>query len=525
MAEVAKFWASLGFKTDFNSIRQANRAMWTMRRSMMGVVSYFGAQHLGKALLGFNANVQDAKNQIAGMLALTKHTSLNDQLETAGKLYDGLRAKAAELPGTTEDYVNMLTMIVRPLSGAGFNVQEIQDMTVNAMIAAKGLGESWQVAGRDIDEATMGKFGVVDKFSRKVLEGLDGGKYTGLEGRARFKALTKEQRAREFQRGLSQPQFAQMGAAQADSFSGRVDKIKEQVAQFLGAVGLPLFKALGESLERINTYLTEHKEEVKKVAAAVGGVLLDAFRAVSDVIKFIINNESVLRLIMVTIIAFAARALAVWVMVNAPLMVMIGMVWAAVEVFQHLKDKLGFIPAAIAAIGTAMLLSFGKNKLVNMVTALIVKMWGLATASKAAAAAVAMTGGIGMDGGIGMGGRIGVNATKKAGLLKRVGGMALGLGKKLAGFTPVGRLIGTAMLMDEFIGATDVVKGMDQLRAGMEGKRPNESAPAVGAGLTANTTININGVKDAEYAVKQLEATAIQQTNMLRQALRGAGGK
>ena len=492
--------------------------MFTARRTLMGVAGYFGATHLGKALIGFNSQIETAKNQIAGMLALTKKTSMADQLGVASKLYDELRVKAAELPGEVEEYVNMMTMIVRPLSDAGFNVEEIRDMTVSAVVAAKGLGESWQVAGRDIDEATMGKFGVVDKFSRKVLESL-GPIYQGTEGRARFKALSKEQRAREFQRGLKQPQFQQMGEAAGQSFSGQMDKTKEAVKQFLGAVGLPLFKELGDAIKRVNIYLAAHQKQVTEVATVVGGALLDAFRAVGKVIMFIVEHESILRMILIMITMFAAKAVVVWTLVNARLLFMTTLIWAAIEAFRYLKEKIGFVLAAVVALGAAAAISFAHGMAGKLITALIVKMYALATATNTAAAAAARYSVAGM--GLGPAG-VGKGGIGQAG--KGVGGGGL------MGFLgPAGLAVGGAVVANEMSGGSLSDSLMNRLLASTDlqmsggeiGKKSMGTEVTVGS-----TTINIFGAKDAADVKAQIEGAHEDiWTRTLRQAQRAAGGK
>jgi hypothetical protein len=115
-----------------------------------GLGAAFGVRGLGKALVGFNANVETAKNSIASMMAFAKGSTVVSELENASKLYDGLRKRAAELPGSTAEYVAMLAQLAQPLSKAGASLDAMEDVTVRSFVLSRGLNENWQKSARDL---------------------------------------------------------------------------------------------------------------------------------------------------------------------------------------------------------------------------------------------------------------------------------------------------------------------------------------------------------------------------------------
>lgn len=239
------------------------------------------ASMAGGALIGFNANMEDAKNQIAGMLALTKKTHLSEELANADILVANLQKRAATLPGTTAEYVSMLSNIARPITDAKLGMQDLEDMTVASVIAAKAFGINAEVAARDIDQALRGQYHSVDPFSGKVLGGLG---YKGEEGRSRYNALSESKRATEFKRGLAQPQIAELGAAQGKTFRGLLSTIQDTAEQFAGRIGKPLFGEMSRSFQELITWMDAHKDTINQVADAIGGALVTAFNALKGVV-------------------------------------------------------------------------------------------------------------------------------------------------------------------------------------------------------------------------------------------------
>ncbi len=259
------------------------------------VVGAFGLRAAGSALIGFNSTVEDTKLQIAGMLALSKKTNLSDEVARADKLYASLQKRAASLPGTTADYVAMAGNITQPIIDAGLGMRALEDLTVNATVAAKALGYDAGLAARDIDQAIRGQFRSTDPFAGKVLGAIG---YKGEEGRQKFNALgTNEERAAVLQKALMQKQWTQLAEAQGKTFSGVMSTMQDRLQQFLGKVGLPLFQAIGDELGNWNTWIEANQKKVDEIARSVGKGLVDGFRMVKDAIVFLVDHRDTLMML------------------------------------------------------------------------------------------------------------------------------------------------------------------------------------------------------------------------------------
>lgn len=270
---------------------EARRTSGIFGRLGVAVAGAFGARAAGKALIGFNATVEDTKNQIAGMLALTRKTDLQVQLGNADRLYGKLQQRAKSLPGTTQEYVNMLGMLTQPLSNAGATLKEMEDLTVNAVVAAKALNTPWEVAARDIDQALRGQYHATDPFSSKLLGGAG---YAGEEGRAKFNAMGAGKRMDVVKAALMQKQLTQLAAAQGNTFNGQLSTLQDTVEQFLGKVGLPLFRAITAELKRWNSWIDANSTKVDEIASKVGQGLVEGFRYVKDVLTFLVDHREML---------------------------------------------------------------------------------------------------------------------------------------------------------------------------------------------------------------------------------------
>lgn len=309
-----------------------------------GVALYLGGRVV-RAGIAFNTTMEDSKNEVAGMLALAHKSHLTQELASANVLVDHLRERAQTLPGTTAEYVQMLAMITQPITDAKLGLQDLEDMTVQSVIAAKGLHVPWQVAARDIDQAIRGQFHSVDPFSGKVLGSLG---YKGEEGRMRFNALSQEKRAKEFKRALAQPQFAELGEAAGKSFSGRLSTLQDAWEHFQGMITKPLFDALGKHLEKINAWLDKNKAAVAELAEQIGGVLVAAFEVVSAAIKYFAEHGDETIAILIAIGSTLAGLAIIWMASFAPVFAVVAVVTMLVYAVRKLMNYPGGLRKAFS---------------------------------------------------------------------------------------------------------------------------------------------------------------------------------
>lgn len=273
---------------------EVQRTTGLFGRLGVAVASAMGVRMAGKALIGFNSTVEDTKNQIAGMMALTKKTDLTDQLGNADKLFGNLQKRANTLPGTTMEYARMAGMLTQPILDAGLGMKDLEDLTINSVVGAKALGVEWQAAARDVDQALRGQYHSVDVFTGKLLGSIG---YKGEEGRAKFNGMGAEQRASELKRALTQKQLTQLAAAQGNTFSGALSTLQDTLEQFVGKVGVPLFKAITAELKSWNAYIDKNSDKVADVAHTLGEGLVTGFTVVKDVIGFLVSHADMLLMV------------------------------------------------------------------------------------------------------------------------------------------------------------------------------------------------------------------------------------
>jgi uncharacterized protein YjbJ (UPF0337 family) len=346
---------TLGLLVDKNSWKKGDARIDHFRRMGAAVTAVFAGRALGGALLGFNMKVEDAKNQIAAMLALGGQTTLNSQLERSNKLYDMLRTKAADLPGETQDYVNMLQLIAQPMARANLSLEAMRDITSGSFVFAKGMGISWQEAGRDLrDFINQGKLTTRDKFLLAMLEG------TGLDatdqGRAKAKKLGVAGRAQLMQKQTTGPLATEVTDRLSNSFTGRYENVVDNIKQTIGKVGEGLFESLKVSLTDVAAWFKTNKVEIQAWAAKVGAVIATVFDTIQIGVSWLANHQDILLSFLAAIgmmfAKMAITAIVSWMAVAWPLFAGAGLFW----MFLKIKEHIGLLPAVMFAVGAAALL-------------------------------------------------------------------------------------------------------------------------------------------------------------------------
>lgn len=373
-----------------NAGEAGEKALAKLESGMLRVAKYgavaagVGFGVLVKKSISLSSTVEDTKLQIAGMLALSKKTDLADQVGNADKLYADLQKRAASLPGTTAEYAQMLGVLTQPLTGAGLGLQDLEDLTVNAVVAAKALGVAWDVGARDIDQAVRGQFHATDQLTGKLLGAMG---YVGEKGRKRFNAMTAAQRAAVIKAALTQKQLTQLAEAQGKTFSGRLGQLQDAAEQTLIKIGAKLFEALGPTMDRLSTWIANNQAAIDAFAAKLGDKLVAAFDTMGAALSWIVDNRDTVFEVLEGVALWIGMigAKAIWARLKGagPLFKQFLRFEVFIKIFKALEDKIGVVGAAIAAAFAVG----GVNQLIGGVETLISKL-GLATvAAKELAAA------------------------------------------------------------------------------------------------------------------------------------------
>ncbi len=338
--EVASLFSTLGLRVNKgewqkgdDAIGRAQSALGSLAKLAAGALAGFSFGAAIKAGIGFNATMEDTRNQIAGMLSLAKHTDMADQLEDTDVLMKSLQERAKKLPGSLNDYTKVLGMIAQPITDAGIGLKDLEDITVGAAVAAKAMSIDLEAGARDVNQAIMGQFHSTDQLTGRILGSLG---YIGEEGRKRFNDLSKARRAAVLKEALTQRQLTQMADAQSKAASGRWDTFKANVAETLGRVAAPLFAKLSTLLAGANDWLEKNSAAIDTMANVIGTVLGGALDAVVGILGFLTSggDEAIAALVAIgaTILAFVVPALAAmavgWIAAAAPIIAVVAAVAA-----------------------------------------------------------------------------------------------------------------------------------------------------------------------------------------------------
>ncbi len=266
-----------------------------MARMGAAAGAFFGIRQAAGALIGFNDSMEQAKIQMAGMMSQASGRQFNDTMKDSNALVLQLQQRAKVSIGTTKDMVDMAAQLTRPITAAGLGMKDLEDFTVNAVVASKAFGVESGMAARDIEAGLMGQLRSVDRFSRALLEAkMFEGKYVGEEGRAAFNALSAKDRAKEYRRALLAPGIGQMAEAQGKSFAGVFSTFKDELQIGLGKVGLPLFKAITAELSTWNKWITKNGRTIAQWSKEFGATLVKGFQMAKSAAAFLIEHKDLL---------------------------------------------------------------------------------------------------------------------------------------------------------------------------------------------------------------------------------------
>jgi len=287
--------ASKGLRTMTQNVEKASKSSGLLSSAWgkvaAGAGAYFGARAGWKALVGFNANMEQARVQMAGMISLTTGQGWTQSMEQSVDLVGQLQERAKRSVGTTADMVAMASNIVRPIMQAGLSMKDLEDITAGSVVAARAFGIEAEVAARDIESVLMGRVRSVDRFARSLLEPMG---VIGEEGRAAFNEMSEQQRAAALKAALTSEAITNMAKAQETSFSGVYSTFQDNLQIFLGKVGLPMFRALTSEIKSWNTWITANTDRVDEMARNLAGTLRDVFGLIRDVAAFFVNHADLL---------------------------------------------------------------------------------------------------------------------------------------------------------------------------------------------------------------------------------------
>lgn len=317
---VAKDEASVAFRAITQSANVATGAIERLKQGIGLLGIGLGFHAAKEKLVDFNAELEDSRVVMAGMLTMFTGASIEKSWDRAGQSVETFNKMAAKSSLTTKDLVNLSSMIERPLLQAGVRMNDIEKITFGAANAAKAFGISPEVASMDIQQALSTGVHIKDRFMMSLLAQKEIG-YTP----EKFNALNSAGRIKVMQQSTETKAIIAMAKKQGeDTFHGVTSTLEDNMSLMFGGIGLNLFREVTHEVQDWNTWLDKNSLALEKMGRTLSQSLVSGFRYVKDVFQFLYDHGDTL--------------------------LTLGKVWAAVKVGGMLSGGVGFGKGNLSAV-------------------------------------------------------------------------------------------------------------------------------------------------------------------------------
>jgi hypothetical protein len=251
------------------------------------LVGAFGLHEAEKALIGFNAEVQNAKIGLSTMLQGNRGGSWEMATNNAERLYNEFQKFSQLTPVTTQDVMQFGNAVAVATFQAGGGMKDFKLLAEQGTVAAQALGMQADYTSREISEMLMGNVNNRMMFAKQIL---------GMANMTEeaFKKLSGHGRMEVIEKVLGGTAMQNATKAYSESFTGVTSTLKDNLQILLGKVGLPLFKAVTAEVQHWNQYIGENQGKIERMAKALGSDLVDGFRMVKDAVMFLVEHKDLL---------------------------------------------------------------------------------------------------------------------------------------------------------------------------------------------------------------------------------------
>jgi len=277
----------------------------SLRRVAGFAMANFGLNAVSKHFIGFNSNMEQAKTTMAGMIQLNLGGEWNENLTKSNDLIEEFQRRAKKSVGTTADFVNMASMITRPVTAAGLGMKELADITAGAAISARAFGIQTETAALDIEQALAGTVGKKDRFAVALLGPIMKMRELTLK---QFNGLGPEIRAQMLLEAFNSKTLKDMAKAQSKTFAGAYSTFQDSMQRFAGTVGKPLFEALTVQLGELSLWMDANQDKVAEFATSLGGALKTGFGYMKDALSFLFSHRDLIMTIAKTALIMKATS-------------------------------------------------------------------------------------------------------------------------------------------------------------------------------------------------------------------------
>lgn len=246
------------------------------------------------ALVGYNAEMESARLGTATLINMFQKTGQPRALQLAADLTEKLRVDAENLPGSFQELQQMFKGIAVTGLQSGLGLDDIREISSNAVVASKAFGIQADVFMRDIQQMMQGRLTVRDMGARTLLGQIG----MGHEDFNKIARSDPQKAAKMIKQLLGTGAIKEAADAYEKSFSGTVERLKSKFQKIFGDIGMPLFDAIKEDMDRLEKWMADNPEKLKKIINDVGQMLVSVYEAiktlanaVKELVAFIFNHK------------------------------------------------------------------------------------------------------------------------------------------------------------------------------------------------------------------------------------------
>jgi hypothetical protein len=277
-------------KGDVRQLERANKDA-AMSFGLLGAAATAGLAvvlgHAAKALVGFNANVQNAKIGLSAMLQGNLGGTWETATDNANKLYLEFQKFSTETPVTTQEILTFGKAVAVATFQAGGSIKDMTTITEKGVIAAKAFGYESAYTALEISEMLSGNVSVRMMFAKQML----GMAHVTME---EFRQMGAGKRLQLVRATLDSEAMKNAQAEFATSWTGVTSTLEDKLQIGLGAVGLPLFKAATAEIQRWNVWLSANEHKVANIAHSIGDGIAKGFGVMKDAVGFLVEHREAL---------------------------------------------------------------------------------------------------------------------------------------------------------------------------------------------------------------------------------------
>ncbi len=256
---------------------------------MAGAVAYLGFRTAYKALVGYNAELENTQAQLRTVFQLNEKGTFLESNAKAVILMKQFRQDARQTAGTFQDMSNFASDIANSVLSAGGGSAELRQITKGSIVASKAMFPNMEegMAARDVMQAMQGTLTNRDIFAKGLLSS------QGISNE-QFNAMDAGTRMRTWMKALQDPAILDAAKAYETSWVGAVSALKEGLQETLGKIGLPLFKALGDEVRNMNKWIANNSVAIGNFASSFAAGIMDGFRMIKGIMSFIAEHKDLL---------------------------------------------------------------------------------------------------------------------------------------------------------------------------------------------------------------------------------------